>query len=121
MPKLSKLETYIPVSLFLMVASFNFLFSALTINDDTYLKIFFTTNEIVNAPLFVGVCLLYVSYRHKLCYYNKVSSIGLIMMNVINLLAIHTSLNDSEYYTVITQVTIVPVVILALILLIKKI
>jgi hypothetical protein len=53
--------------------------------------------------------------------YNKVSVLGLLLLNVINLLAINTALGEYQYYNIVTQVAIVPICALALILLIKKI
>lgn len=120
MRRLSKLETYVPISLFLIVVSFNFLFTYLDVNDDTYLKVYFSANELINAPLFVSLALLYTSYRHRLCHYNRISSLGLVMLNVINLIAIHTDLDDSQYYNVIAQISIAPIVLLSIILLINK-
>lgn len=121
MHSVNKILTFVPVSLFLAVVGFNFLFTYLNLNDDNYLKIYYTANEILGAPLVMNLFLLGACYRYKFCYYNKVSVLGLLMLNVINLIAINTSLGGYEYYNVIAQVSICPLIVLVLILLIKKI
>ena len=121
MHRLNKILTLVPVSLFLMVVLFNFVFTYLDLNDSNYIKIYYTANEVLGAPLITNLFLLGACYRYKLCMYNKVSVLGLLLLNVINLLAILTNLGELEYYSIVAQVSIVPVAVLALILLIKKI
>ena len=121
MHKLNKILTLVPVVLFLSVVAFNFLFTYLNLNDDSYIRIYYTANEMLGAPLVTNLFLLGACYRYKLCMYNKVSVLGLLLLNVINLLAINTALGEYQYYNIVTQVAIVPVCALALILLIKKI
>lgn len=120
MPNLNKILTLVPVSLFLTVVAFNFLFTYLNLNDDNYLRIYYTANEVLGAPLITNLFLLGACYRYSFCYYNKVSVSGLLMLNVINLIAINTSLGEYEYYNAIAQVSIAPILVLVLILLIKK-
>jgi peptidoglycan/LPS O-acetylase OafA/YrhL len=121
MPKLNKILTFAPVGLFLLIVFFNYLFAYLQLNDDNYTRIYFNTNEIIGTPLIGNLYMLGTCYRYKLCLYNKVSVLGLLLLNILNLITINTSLDEWEYYSAIMNIMIAPIVLLALILLIKKI
>ena len=109
----------VPVFLFLAIVVFNLI--ACNIEVGNYLKVYYVANETLGAPLVSNLFMLAACYRYKLCMYNKVSVLGLLLLNVINLLAINTALGEYQYYNIVTQVAIVPICALALILLIKKI
>jgi len=120
MHSINKILTYFPVSLFLSVVLFNYLFLFVDVSNINYLTIYYNFNEILGAPIVTNLFLLGACYRYKFCNYNKVSVLGLLLLNVINLIAINTSLGESEYYCAVTHLMIAPVAILVTILLIKK-
>lgn len=109
----------VPVFLFLLIVVFNLI--ACNFEIGNYLKVYYVANETLGAPLVSNLFMLAACYSYKLCWYNKVSVYGLLLLNLINILAITTPLGDDSYYTIISQVAMIPVSILSLILLIKKI
>ena len=119
MNKLTYIMSRVPVFLFLLIVVFNLI--ACNIEISNYLKVYYVANETLGAPLVSNLFMLAACYRYKLCWYNKVSVYGLLLLNLINILAITTPLGDDSYYTIISQAAMIPVSILAVILLIKKI
>ena len=109
----------VPVFLFLAIAVFNLIVCNVEIGD--YLKVYYVANETLGAPIVSNLFMLAACYRYKLCWYNKVSVYGLLLLNLINILAIATPLGDASYYHLMLQFAMVPVALLAVILLIKKI
>jgi len=121
MLSLNKILTYVPVTLFLIIVVFNFVFARLDLPDSAYLKTYYNSNEIIGSPLIMNLFMLGCCYRYRFCYYNIVSVFGMILLNIVNLLAINTSIGESEYYEAVTQIIIAPVFALVIIFLIKKI
>ncbi|MCS5622491.1 MAG: hypothetical protein NZ735_00835 [Candidatus Marinimicrobia bacterium] len=119
MNKLTYIMSRVPVFLFLAIVVFNLI--ACNIEVGNYLKVYYVANETLGAPLVSNLFMLAACYRYKLCWYNKVSVYGLLLLNLINILAITTPLGDDSYYHLMLQFAMIPVSILAVILLIKKI
>jgi len=77
-------------------------------------------NEVLNASILTNVFILLACYRYKLCTYNKGSVFGLLSMNVINLMFIGSDCHEVYGY-VFTHAVMIPLAILSIILMIKKI
>jgi hypothetical protein len=119
MSKLSYIMTRVPVFLFLTIVVFNLI--VCNIEIPRYKIVYYVSNETIGVPIVSNLFMIAFCYRYKLCWYNKVSVYGLLLLNIINILAIITPLGGASYYNLMLQCAMVPVALLSLILLIKKI
>ena len=121
----SKIIGRVPISLFLLTVIINLLLFYGVIEmpyDDNYSasdKFSFGIYEITNTifTLFLGL----TCYRLKLCYYNWVSVVGLLLLNIINLFAILFEMNMAFYYALGMNVIILFMAVLAIALFFKRI
>ena len=110
----------LPIFIFLSAVALDIILTNCSMTDDKYWIVFFYMNEVLNASILTNVFILLACYRYKLCAYNKVSVFGLLSMNCINMMFIGS--NDLEVYGYIfTHAIMIPLAVLSIILMIKKI
>ena len=114
----------IPISLWLSVVVINILFTYSAVVQNSYDSIYYYMNEILNTSILTNVFILLACYRYKFCLYNKVSVFGLLAMNGFNLIFMSLNL-EYEAYNIycmwFTHAIMIPLAILSIILMIKKI
>ena len=117
---LNKIISYTPIGMFLLWVIIDFLTKGMT--EEEYLTFYFKEVEFLKLGLLPNLFLLAVSFRYKLCYYNKVAIIGMILMNINALIAIgYGGESAYEWYTLIVDnILMVCIALLAIILLIRK-
>ncbi len=124
MDKINYILGRIPITLFLSVVVINLLFTYSAVIQNNYESFYYYMNEILNTSIITNIFILLVVYRYKFCMYNKVSVVGLLGLNVFNIFFM--SLNfEYEYYNIycmwFNHSIMIPLAILSIILMIKKI
>jgi len=118
-----KMLKYIPIILFASV----FIFDMVTIyfidfkpcSCVTQYNFQFMFNELCWLG-FISF-MYFTAKRSRLCYYNKLSIVGLLILTLLNIIAISTPFNFSIYSSVITQISISAILMSSIYFLIKKI
>lgn len=70
---------------------------------------FYSVNETFGNSVLFNVFMLVVCVKLRLCFYNYVSCIGLIALNLVNLLFIHLPIDYQVYQALSIQTIIYPV------------
>jgi cell division protein FtsW (lipid II flippase) len=112
---------YTPISVFLIWYAIDLY--AKTMSEKQYFFFYFKQIEWLKVGLIPSIFFMAVAFRSKLCYYNKVSIGGIMLMNISTILFIGygTELSYEWYDIIINTILISLIALLALILLIKKI
>ncbi len=112
---------YTPISVFLLWYVIDLY--AKTMTEEEYFFFYFKEIEWLKVGLIPNVFFMAVAFRNKLCYYNKVSIGGMILMNISTLLLVGAGTESAyEWYDITINVVLMSIVaLLSLILLIKKI
>ena len=87
----------IPVALFLITVVFNIVFSLIELDHETYIDIFYPSNEILSSPVACNVFMLLACLKFRSSLYNILSVIGLLLLNVSNFIFMYVSIDYSEY------------------------
>jgi len=109
---------------FLFTVAIDVVVNIIDMSEDDYWTFYFREIEMLKSGLLINLGLLFVSIRYRLCWYNKVAAIGLVLMNIVNLIFISGNYSDETFilYNNIFTLILLPIIaILALILLLKKI
>ena len=112
---------YTPISVFL-VWYFIDLY-ARTMSEEEYLLFYFKEVEWLKVGLIPNVFFMAVAFRNKLCYYNKVSIGGMMLMNISTLFFIGAGTESAyDWYSIVISIILTSIIaLLALILLIINI
>lgn len=111
----------VPIFLFLTIVVFDLIFTYINVEQGTYKRIFYWMNEIIGNSVVFNLFILVICIRYKLCLYNKVATIGLLALNVVNMIFMTIPMEYAIYYSIVTHTIMIPVTILSIILLFKKI
>ena len=87
----------IPIALFLVTVAFNIVFSLIDLDHDTYIDIFYPSNEILSSPVVCNVFMLLACLKFNASLYNILSVVGLLFLNVSNFIFMYVSIEYSEY------------------------
>jgi len=111
-----------PIMVFLAIVVLDILSSGLS--EESCKHFYYMEVEFLKTGLIPSLCWLAIAFRYKLCWYNKVSIIGLIIMSITTLcfIGIGRTVDNYDFYNLVfNQILIWFVSAIVLILLIKKI
>ncbi|RLI50883.1 hypothetical protein DRO61_03320 [Candidatus Bathyarchaeota archaeon] len=96
---------------------------ARTMSEEEYLLFYFKEVEWLKVGLIPNVFFMAVAFRNKLCYYNKVSIGGMMLMNISTLFFIGAGTESAyDWYSIVISIILTSIIaLLALILLIINI
>ena len=116
--KINKTISAIPITFFLLTVAYNLVFSQFNIEEELEWLIYCYGNEI--SMIIMSSFVFLVCYRLKLCWYNRVSAFGLLILSIINIVAMATGLSNLTYYSITMSIITAFIGMLALILLIIR-
>lgn len=123
---LDKIISHFPIGIFLFTVIADVISTNVGMVSGNYSYAFYYMAEIFHTSIIANVFFLYIIRKNKLCLYNKVAVIGLLAMNLVNVLVLTfddygDSLDYDLYCSIFTHAIMIPTAVLSIILMIKKI
>jgi len=118
--RLDWLISRVPILSYLAITIIDILISyVIELDQSTYKYFYYREIEFLKSGLIFNLGWLFIAFRYRLCWYNKVAIIGFLNQNIINLIFIGSG-SLVDYHETFTHGLMFPTAVLALILFIKK-
>ena len=105
----------IPIALFVTTIIFNLVFTLIELDHETYIKVFYPSNEFLSSPVVCNVYMLLGCFILKSRLHNILSVVGLLLLNASNYIFMYVSIDYSEYQLYSFYAVIVPLCFIALV------